>query len=59
MTAVVTVDADDLAAVLNQRVGHSHQRPGVWDDSNPPSLAGKPCVECAARERLTAALGER
>lgn len=58
MSAVV-VDADDLAAVLNQRVGHSHLRPGVWDDSNPPELAGKSCVECAARERLAAALGEQ
>ncbi len=52
-----TVNADDLRTVLNQRIGHSHSRPGIWDDDNVRNgLAGKPCEECAARERLAAAL---
>ncbi len=54
----VVVDSDDLTTVLNQRVGHAHSRPGIWDDDNRPGLAGTRCVECAARERLHAALRE-
>lgn len=52
----VTVDADDLRTVLNQRNRHHHQRPGVWDDDNRPGVAGTPCPECRARGRLEAAL---
>lgn len=37
----------DIATVLNHR-RHSHSTPGQWDKD------GRPCVECAARERLTA-----
>lgn len=55
-TALVTVDPSDLLTVLNQRTGHSHRRPGIWDPDNRPEIANKPCVECAARERLRAAL---
>ncbi|PZG12944.1 hypothetical protein C1I95_24675 [Micromonospora craterilacus] len=53
--AVVSVDRADLMTALSQVVPHSHERPGVWDAD------GRPCVECAARARLTAALtaGER
>lgn len=52
----VLVDPADLRTALDQRMLHSHQRPGVWDDSNRPEIAGKPCVECAARQRLASAL---
>lgn len=51
----VAVNVDDLTTVLNQRNGHCHSRPGIWDDDNRPGLAGTRCVECAARERLMAA----
>jgi hypothetical protein len=51
--AVVLVSAADLRSVLEQLHGHDHLRPGIWDGSD-----GRPCVECAARERLTAALSE-
>lgn len=46
----------DLRTVLDQRMMHSHQRPGVWDDDNSPEIAGTACVECAARARLEALL---
>jgi hypothetical protein len=52
----VTVTAADLRRVLDQRVQYSHMRPGSWDDSNRPEIAGRLCVECAARDRLRAAL---
>lgn len=55
----VAVQRADLAIVLAQRTGHSHTRPGIWDDDNIESgLAGKPCVECAARSRLTWAIAD-
>lgn len=54
---IALVDPADLRTVLNQRhASHAHQRSGVWDDSNRPEIAGKPCVECAARQRLHTAL---
>jgi len=28
--------------------GHSHERPGIWDDDNDPLLAGQPCEWCRA-----------
>jgi hypothetical protein len=52
----IIVSAADLEAVLNQRVMHSHSRPGIWDSDNRPGLAHTRCVECAARERLRADL---
>lgn len=52
MTDIAVPIADDLRIVLNQRVMHSHQRPGIWDSDNRPGLANTPCVECAARQRL-------
>ncbi|WP_341719971.1 hypothetical protein QQG74_09795 [Micromonospora sp. FIMYZ51] len=50
--SAVVVDRDDLRVVLDQRVQHSHERPGRWDAD------GRACVECAARTQLTAALGD-
>lgn len=44
----------DVETVLTQHVMHSHERPGIWDACNPPEIANKPCVECAARKRLYA-----
>lgn len=55
----VSVSAADLETVLNQRVMHSHSRPGIWDADNQPGLANTRCVECAARERLRAELQGR
>ena len=49
--SAVVVLGRDLRTVLAQRVMHSHQRPGVWDDDN-PGKGGTPCEECAARQRL-------
>lgn len=37
-----------------QAPSHSHQVPGVWDMSNGPGLAGKPCTWCATWTRFTA-----
>ena len=38
---------------------HGHSIPGVWDQSNDPDLAGKPCEWCAAwREFVAAVEGE-
>lgn len=51
----VIVSADDLRTVMEQRHLHAHERPGVWDADN-RDKAGEPCVECAARSRLQAAL---
>ncbi len=34
--------------------GHSHTVPGVWDLSNKPEIAGKPCEWCATWERFVA-----
>jgi hypothetical protein len=53
---LVAIDPDDLRMVLDQRAGHSHTRPGVWDSDNRPGLANTRCRECAARERLWALL---
>ena len=50
------IDPADVRIVLDQRIGHSHEQPGVWDLNNPPDRAGRPCVECAARKRLRAAI---
>jgi hypothetical protein len=50
------IDPADVRIVLDQRIGHDHQRPGVWDFDNLPDRAGQPCVECAARKRLRAAI---
>ncbi|GAA4439555.1 hypothetical protein [Phytohabitans houttuyneae] len=54
-------DADALAALvadieimLNQRTGHAHTRPGIWDPDNRPGKANTVCVECAARRRVRA-----
>jgi hypothetical protein len=55
-TDLVAVSAADLTTVLDQRNLHCHRRPGIWDDDNPPDRAGTRCVECAARERLLAAM---
>ncbi|MCW2897880.1 MAG: hypothetical protein JWO67_145 [Streptosporangiaceae bacterium] len=55
-SGLVTVDPADLRLVLDQKNGHSHRRPGIWDADNPPWRANRPCVECAAGERLRAAL---
>lgn len=52
---MVVVPAGDVRKVLNQRTLHAHATPGVWDDGN-GDRAGQPCVECAARDRLTAAI---
>lgn len=52
----VTVRRDDLRVRLDQRRGHSHTVPGIWDSDNGPDKAGKPCTECAADGRLRAAL---
>lgn len=56
MPEPVTVAAVDLRTVLDQRIMHSHERPGVWDADNRPGLANTACVECAARARLREAL---
>lgn len=58
MTPHIAVPVADLWTVLNQDAMHSHQRPGIWDDSNRPEIAGKPCEQCAARARLMVALGD-
>lgn len=50
------IDPADVKIVLDQRIGHDHQQPAVWDLDNPPDRAGQPCVECAARKRLRAAV---
>lgn len=55
MTAMVRVSAEDLRVVLAQRVMHSHARPGIWDWDN-GAKANTACEECAARQRLAAAL---
>jgi hypothetical protein len=34
--------------------GHSHSRPGIWDDDNVPSKAGKPCAWCLTWSKFTA-----
>jgi hypothetical protein len=34
--------------------GHSHRTPGVWDESNRPEIAGKPCEWCALWKRFAA-----
>jgi hypothetical protein len=57
VSGLVEVSVDDLLLVLQQRVMHSHQRPGIWDGDNRPGLANTRCLECAARERLWRALG--
>lgn len=36
--------------------GHGHREIGIWDDDNPPELAGKPCQWCADWARFRAAL---
>lgn len=53
----VIVSRADLETKLNQRGGHGHSRPGVWDGDNRPEIAGQPCVECAAEKRLRDAAG--
>ena len=40
----------------DQGPGHAHTVPGIWDDDNPPELAGKPCEWCALWERVRQAL---
>lgn len=52
----VLVDPTDLRIVLDQQSGHAHRRPGIWDPDNLPDRANTRCVECAARDRLRAAL---
>lgn len=37
--------------------GHAHSVPGVWDSSNHPDKAGKPCAWCALWARAKAAVG--
>jgi hypothetical protein len=44
------VDPADLRTVLDQRSQHAHRTPGRWDAD------GSACTECAARNRLRAAL---
>lgn len=44
------VDPADLRTVLDQRSQHAHRTPGRWDAD------GSACTECAARDRLRAAL---
>jgi hypothetical protein len=58
MSGLVEVSIDDLRLVLDQRVMHSHQRPGIWDPDNRLGVADTRCLECAARERLRKALAE-
>lgn len=36
--------------------GHSHQRPGIWDDDNLPNKAGKPCSYCLAWSNMRASI---
>jgi hypothetical protein len=36
--------------------GHSHQIPGIWDESDCDELAGKPCEWCAIWRRLKSTL---
>src|SRR5438128_1071465 len=36
--------------------GHCHAQPGVWDRSNSPYIAGKPCAWCAKWFEISAAL---
>lgn len=47
ITAVLEMFAADVRTVLAQEQQHAHRIPGVWDGA-----ARRPCVECAARERL-------
>ena len=52
----IRILAHDLRIVLDQQTLHAHRRPGLWDVENHPKIADTPCVECAARDRLRAAL---
>lgn len=52
----VLVSRDALETKLNQRNNHAHTRPGIWDDDNPPGVAGTRCRECAAEELLRTAI---
>lgn len=49
-----------LEFLISQRgkAGHSHRRPGIWDDDN-GVLAGKPCDVCAMYDRARAIIGAK
>lgn len=41
----------------SQAPGHCHDVPGIWDTSNLPDIAGKPCEWCATWAKFTKLAG--
>jgi len=50
--------AEMLKWMIGQRGkhGHSHKKPGIWDDGNKPLPAGKVCETCAMYDKARALL---